>query len=138
MYKNARSAPRTTAKAGVIDDDGQQREILDTPKQRKPEWRLIVRDVGPRHSGLVARLKLVQAHGKTATTFWRTCKTREEVLAAIEILKAAGLHGVAKRHSEQPTKPLPSKPPQPSREGFGGGLNAKPIKSNWRRKSKRK
>lgn len=103
----------------------------------RKEWRLVVWNVGPEHSGLMARLKLVPAQ-KTPTTFWRAYPFREHVLEAIALLKSAGLHGVAK-HVELPQKAKSERPPPPwpSREGFGGRLNAKPVASSWRRKRSR-
>lgn len=100
-------------------------------------WRLIVWNCGPQHSGLIARLKLIRARGNQ-TTYWREYRGREQVAAAIELLRAAGLHGVAKRAAPQ-QKPRQIRKPVlvANREGFGGRLNARQISGSWRRKVKR-
>ena len=94
------------------------------------EWRLVVWKVGPEHSGLMARLKLVPTR-KNPTTFWRSYPDREQVKAAVALLKSAGLHGVAK-HVDAPQKAHfeRTKRPRPSSGGFGGILNARDVASS--------
>ena len=101
-------------------------------------WRLIVWGVSPEHSGLMARLKMMPAKSKP-TTFWREypIEAKEQVEAAISLLKSCGLHGVAKRGKKQKSEKFRSRPTLAvSREGFGRKLNATPIAGSWRRKTR--
>lgn len=107
---------------------------MDRPKV----WRLIVWQLGPEHSGLAVRLKLLPARGN-ATTWWREYRARAQVEAAIALLRAVGLHGIAKHVEPSLAKPRRySKPILVSREGFGGRLNARPISASWRMRQRRR
>jgi len=103
-------------------------------------WRLIVWNVPPGATGLMHRLSMIPAKAKP-TTFWREypIEAKDQVLAAIETLRAAGLHGVAKRGEKQAKRPIRHFPSHAtSREGFGGALNARPIAGSWRRRPNRR
>ncbi len=102
-------------------------------------WRLIVWNVSPEHSGLMARFKMIPAKDKP-TTFWREYPTRSrgQVENAISLLRASGLHGIARRAEKQPKPKFKRGPTLVSREGFGGALNARPIAGTWRRKTRHK
>lgn len=102
-------------------------------------WRLIVWGVGPEHAGIIARLKMIPTE-KNPTAFWREypANKRSQVEAAIERLKSAGLHGIARKGERTERYRAPKKfRVATSREGFGGKLNAKPISGSWRRRTKR-
>lgn len=106
--------------------------------QRKV-WRLVVWRVPPELAGLMARLKL-QPTRTSPASFWRNypAAQKKSMLAAVDLLRRSGLHGVA-RLVDAPMKPLPryrQRPQLVSREGFGGPLNATPIKGIWRRKTR--
>jgi hypothetical protein len=100
-------------------------------------WRLIVWNVSPEHTGLMARLRMIRAKNKPAT-FWREYpyQKREQVLAAIALLTEAGLHGIARRAEKTPLPKFKRKPTLV--KGFGGALNAQPIAGTWRRKTRHK
>jgi hypothetical protein len=102
-------------------------------------WRLIVWGVSPEHSGLMARFKMLPAKDKP-TTFWREYpqQGRSQVENAIAIMRACGLHGIAKKGEKQHRKHYPKTRLATSREGFGGALNARPIAGAWRRKTRHK
>jgi hypothetical protein len=113
----------------------------------KKVWHLSVWDVSPVQAGLMARLKMMPTK-KNPTNFWRYYPNRPQVEAAIDLLKAAGLHGRAKLVDAPPSRPrFPRKlklqmkhgtRSKTDRSGFGGRLNATPIKGTWRRKTKRR
>jgi hypothetical protein len=124
---------------------GEDVELAAAPAPKV--WRLVVWRVAPAHVGLMARLKLIPSK-KNPSTYWRNYpgNKREQVMAAIVLLRDAGLHGNAALH-DPPRKQYPgpaaakryrSKKPQygTSREGFGHALNARPIPSAWRRRSR--
>jgi hypothetical protein len=102
-------------------------------------WRLIVWGVSPEHSGLMARLRMIPAKNKP-TTFWREYPftKRSQVEAAIALLGASGLHGIARTAEKTPLPKFKRKPTLVSREGFGHALNARPIAGTWRRKTRHK
>ncbi len=99
-------------------------------------WLLIVvRVTEPPQVRLVKRLGLVRSN-KTETTFWSRYPRarRERLLADIEQLRNANLHGRAKLVAAPARKPKLRA--LPSRDGFGGRLNATPIKGIWRIKKR--
>ncbi len=100
-------------------------------------WRLVVWNITPQHAGLMARLRLIPAKNKPST-FWREYPKRSQVEAAITTLKAAGLHGIARKAEKTPSPKFKRGPTLVSREGFGGTLNARPIAGTWRRKTRHK
>jgi hypothetical protein len=108
-------------------------------------WRLIAWNVPPVSGGLMAHLKM-RASKKKPSTFWREYpgNQRAQVEAAIRLLKQANIHGIAKlvetpkrvpvRTSKQQRQPAA----RCSREGFGGRLNASPVRSSWRMRRNRR
>jgi hypothetical protein len=107
--------------------------------ERRKVWRLIVWRVPPELAGLMARLKL-QPTKASPSSFWRNYPEarRASLKRAIGLLRDSGLHGVA-RLVDAPEKPplrFRKRPVLVSREGFGGALNARPISSAWRRKTR--
>lgn len=112
-------------------------------------WRLMVWDVPDRLGGLLSRLGFRQTK-KNAAHWWRIFDpSRPGDKAFAEKCKAelidAGLKGSWSQVEAQTTarsRPNPGPhqkkfarhAPTPNREGFGGRLNARPIRGSWRRR----
>ncbi len=113
-------------------------------------WRLMVWSVPDRFGGLLARLGFRQTR-KNRTHWWRLfdpAAPADKMFAErckAELL-AAGLKGSWQEVEKKSFAPPPKgarktgfkkHPFRPSREGFGGALNARSIAGSWRRKIRR-
>lgn len=119
-----------------------------------PVWRLMVWDVPDRFGGLLARLGF-HATKKNPDNWWRIfdpatpadksfaerCRA-ERCRAEILALGLKGSWQQVERRVFAPARPLRQSKkferhaPRPTREGFGGKLNARPISGSWRRKTR--
>lgn len=137
-----------------MSDFGEQVEQAAAPLPKV--WRLMVWDVPDRLGALMGRLGFRPTR-KNHAHYWRIFDPNapaDKVFAErcrAELL-AAGLKGSWQQIDKRAWVTLPKRrkpssaggpwggkkfkthPPRPSREGFGGKLNARPIKGSWRRR----
>ena len=74
------------------------------------------------------------ARSAAGTSWYRTLATRDQAIACKRGLVAAGIRYTCKKIA-RPRRQFGKRPPK---GGFGGRLNAAPIKGSWRRKVRHK
>lgn len=141
-----------------MSDFGEAVEYAAAPAPKV--WRLMVWDVPDRLGGLLSRLGF-RPTKKNPDYWWRLfdpAAPADRMFAErgkAEIL-AAGLKGSWQQVEKRTFAPPPPRSmvdqrstrtrhkqfhkhvPKPTREGFGGKLNARPINGSWRRKARRR
>lgn len=147
-----RATPRATLDAAQADERhdgaagdamsfGADVEYAATPLSNV--WRLMVWDVPDRLGGLLSRHGFLPTK-KNPKNWWRIfdpASPTDKALAARckAELTAAGLKGSWQEVKKKTfTPPRGKHVPRPSREGFGGRLNARPVSGAWRRKTRRR
>ena len=143
-------APPENARPASVSEFGDHVEYA--ARATPMVWRLMIWDVRDANHSLLTRLGF-RATKKNPASWWRIFDPaaphdREFAERCRVQIRGVGLKGSwqqVERHS--PPKRPPAKVrfkkftrhvPAPSREGFGGALNARPIAGSWRRKARRK